>query len=200
MVIPCGRIRGHIEWFMTEADFTSHHIEGFARAALEQGKNGYFSVPLISQIIKDDGWDLWVGGCIDGVVLPDHFDYVLSLYPWEKFTLSPNTQRDEVKLYDSADVPDSDELYDLANKVVKRLDGGDTVLVHCQAGLNRSNLIAALAIVLGGDKTPEEAISLLRERRSSVVLCNQTFERWLLDQAGQKLEDARARLTISELR
>ena len=51
-------------------------------------------------------------------------------------------------------------------------------LVHCQAGLNRSSLVAARALVLGG-RTPDEAITLIRRKRSPACLCNPAFERWL---------------------
>jgi protein-tyrosine phosphatase len=53
-------------------------------------------------------------------------------------------------------------------------------LVHCQAGLNRSGLICALALVADGC-APADAITLLRERRCSAVLCNEAFERYVLD-------------------
>jgi len=51
-------------------------------------------------------------------------------------------------------------------------------LVHCQAGLNRSSLVAARALVLGG-MTADDAIALIREKRSPACLCNPAFERWL---------------------
>lgn len=48
-------------------------------------------------------------------------------------------------------------------------------LVHCQAGLNRSGLVTALALILDG-MTPGEAIALLREKRCAAVLCNAAFD------------------------
>jgi Dual specificity phosphatase, catalytic domain len=155
-------------------DFRSHHIEGFARAAIENGTDGYFSVPLITELEPR----LWMGGCRAGVRLPDDFHFVLSLYPWERYRLGPETERLEVKLYDAAEVPDEAQLYELADLVrAKRRDG--KVLVHCQAGLNRSGLVTALALILG-DMHPADAIAMLRRKRCDVVLCNSTFERWLL--------------------
>jgi protein-tyrosine phosphatase len=47
-------------------------------------------------------------------------------------------------------------------------------LVHCQAGLNRSGLVAAVALMKLG-RTADEAIKLLRDSRSPMVLCNDTF-------------------------
>jgi protein-tyrosine phosphatase len=131
-------------------------------------------VPLISHI---EG-NLWTGGCIDGVHLPDDFRHVLSLYPWERFLIGPDTHRLEVRLYDAAEVPDEQQLYELAGLVAGWCTEGKT-LVHCQAGLNRSGLVAALSLILAG-REPADAIRLLRERRCPAVLCNDTFERWLL--------------------
>lgn len=162
---------------LPSTDLDNHHIEGYARAAIEAGKDGHFKVPLISKI-EDT---LWTGGCIDGVKLPDDFHLVISLYPWEKYQLGPDTERVEVKLFDSADIPDETQLHDLADLVNSKRADGHRVLVHCQAGLNRSGLVAALSLIEAGYE-PADAIALLREKRCSVVLCNEHFERWLLAQ------------------
>jgi hypothetical protein len=160
-------------------DFRSHHIEGYARAAQEKGERGHFSVPLVSHVHGN----LWHGGCIDGVRLTDDFKFVVSLYPWERYVLGPDTVRVEHRLYDSADIPSTGELYEIAEDVNRKLLVGKT-LVHCQAGLNRSGLIVALALILDGAE-PLDAIRLLREKRCDMVLCNATFERWLIAQTEQ---------------
>lgn len=159
------------------ADLSSHHIEGFAAAALAAGRRADFKVPLITEV--DPG--LWMGGCKDGVRL-DGFDLVVSLYPWEKYTIPQQTQRVEVPLYDAAEVPDETRLITIADAVNTARAAGARVLVHCQAGLNRSGLITALALIRSGDFTPAAAIARLRELRHEVVLCNSAFERWLLAQ------------------
>ena len=156
------------------ADWENHHIEGFARAAIERGEDGYFNAPLISHI----GGNLWVGGCRDGVRLDDDFKYVVSLYPWEKYALGPDTKRVEVKMYDAGYV-DGDVVNNIATMAHDFMLLGKT-LIHCQAGLNRSNLIAAAVLIKDGH-TPEYSIDLLREKRSPLALCNWTFEDWLLD-------------------
>lgn len=154
-----------------ETDFDSHHIEGYVN-------NSYLSVPLISHI---EG-NLWTGGCIGGVKLPEDFQYVVSLYPWEQYDLPHWTTRIEAKMYDSGAKPDSVLVKSLGALVANLMHEGKT-LVHCQAGLNRSGLIGALALIYGTDRTPEEAIALLREKRSSLVLCNDTFANWILSEA-----------------
>jgi hypothetical protein len=158
------------------ADFKSHHIEGFAHAAATAGVNGQFSVPLVTHVVGN----LWQGGCIDGVELPHDFDYVLSLYPWERYELGPDTHRVEVKLYDAAELPDEEQLLELARQVNEWCSRGKT-LVHCQAGLNRSGLVTGLALVLQG-YAPEDAVALMRRQRCDVVLCNAPFRGWLLQQ------------------
>ena len=120
-----------------------------------------------------------MGGCRGAVRLPDEFKHVVSLYPWEQYILPEGCERVEHRLYDSSHLPDEEQLDEIAAYVVACVTDGQT-LVHCQAGLNRSNLIAGLALVhMGWD--PEEAIALLREQRCDVVLCNQAFETYLLD-------------------
>jgi protein-tyrosine phosphatase len=158
---------------LPSTDFTSHHIEGHAHAAIERGWKSHFKVDLISHI---EG-NLWSGGCINGVRLPDDFAYVVSLYPWERYETGPFTTLVEVRMYDSADQA-MDQVDEIAAKVVEYAAEGKT-LVHCQAGLNRSGLIAARALMLMGHSAAD-AIALLRERRCPMVLCNEAFEAWLL--------------------
>ena len=53
---------------------------------------------------------------------------------------------------------------------------GKKVLVRCRAGLNRSALVAALALVHLEGITPGQAVTALRERRHPDALCNPTLE------------------------
>lgn len=50
---------------------------------------------------------------------------------------------------------------------------------HCHAGLNRSGLLLAAYLHLHRGHRISDAISLLRERRLPIVLCNALFERTL---------------------
>jgi hypothetical protein len=132
-----------------KADFTSHHIEGIAREG-----NTPFSAPLISQI---DG-NLWQGGCKNGVSLGGKFEHIISLYPRERYKAGCELITDvSVRLYDCGEVPDSSQLHALARLINVCRALGPT-LVHCQAGLNRSGLLAGLALVLDGMK-PADAIT-----------------------------------------
>lgn len=153
------------------ADFESHPITGY----LHTGER--LNVPLISQITDN----LFVGGCIHGVDLGDFFSHIFSLYMWEQYQYGPDTIHTEVKMYDSRTDPVDIETVDsMSDQIVEALHEGGNVLVHCQAGINRSNLLAASALVKMG-YTPEDAIGLLREKRSRLVLANKTFEDFLLN-------------------
>jgi len=153
---------------MKQADLTSHHIEGISFHG-----DVPFEVPLFSHI---EG-NLWMGGCPVGSV-PEEFKYIVSLYPWETYTLTEFQVKTEARLQDVLTIPDEEQLYALARCVNVYKQQGVT-LVHCQAGLNRSGLISALAFIEEGMKAVD-AISLLRAKRSPAVLCNQIFEEWLL--------------------
>lgn len=135
--------------------------------------NTPFDVPFISQI---EG-NLWQGGCEGGMILPDFFDHLISLYPWELYTVEHSISTMlSVRMYDS-----SNQLFgqvdDIARWVVSRVKEGPT-LVHCQAGLNRSSLVAGRALTMMGYTGPQ-AIKLLRDQRSPACLCNKSFEEWL---------------------
>jgi protein-tyrosine phosphatase len=153
------------------ADFESHHIEGLARMG-----NKPFAVPLFSQITDN----LYTGGCPVGEA-PDEFQFIVSLYPWEPYDV-PNEKCTVLiaRLYDSHDIPDPRMLRALADYVNAVSKIGKT-LVHCQAGLNRSALVAGLALIRGGFH-PDDAIKLLRDKRCDAVLCNEHFERFLRQQ------------------
>lgn len=139
-----------------------------------------FDVPFISHV----GHNLWQGGCRDGLILPSFIDVVVSLYPWERYTLHGNATRIEVKMYDSVD-QGFEQVDEIAQKVNEFRDAGKVVLVHCQAGLNRSSLIAARALFLewygneleGADPiTGDWIVEILRDKRSPACLCNPAFE------------------------
>lgn len=132
-------------------------------------------VPLISHI-KDN---LYVGGCIQGVDLGDFFSDVFSMYMWEKYSVGDNTNIVTRKMYDAPGQVDDETVDEVSDLVVEALTYSGNVLVHCQAGINRSNLIAGAALIKMG-RTPTEAVALLREKRSPHVLANRDFYNYLM--------------------
>jgi Dual specificity phosphatase, catalytic domain len=133
--------------------------------------------PLVSHVLGN----LYQGGCPDepfarvDLALPDGFEFVVSLYPWGRYLLPTGCERSEFELHDSTsqDTSRIEEMVDVACDYVAR----GVTLVHCQAGLNRSGLIAGRVLMRDG-MSADEAIRLLR-RRSPAVLCNPTFEAYL---------------------
>lgn len=154
-----------------KTDLETHHIEGIARHGMRP-----FSVPLISHV----SGNLYQGGCIDGVPLPSGIEHVISLYQSEAYRPHDGVKSWlSVKMFDAAELPDEQMLWTIAQHVHRCCALGPT-LVHCQAGLNRSGMISALALILYGKK-PEEAVAVLREARCDAVLCNPTFEEFVLN-------------------
>ena len=70
------------------------------------------------------------------------------------------------------------EIRQLATWLYSEWKSGKRVAAKCQAGWNRSGLVAALVLLHDGF-TADEAISLIRERRSPNALCNQHFVNYI---------------------
>lgn len=167
----------------TRIDITFDPRERRMRGTATHGMTP-FDVPFISHV---EG-NLWQGGCANGLVLPTDIEHVVSLYKWERYTVEHELRSfTEITAYDSADGDGEalggmsiEQVLAIAATVNEACETGVT-LVHCQAGLNRSGLIAATALVLSGTcATGAEAVALIRERRSPAVLCNPAFESWLV--------------------
>lgn len=155
-----------------DTDPTTKRMKGTARHG-----NMPFDVPYISQIADR----LWQGGCENGLVLPDHIKHVVSLYPWERYEICGGVRSElYVEMYDAED-QDYEQVDAIARWINTCRDDGP-VLVHCQAGLNRSSLVAARAMFLGEDghatgaDRADSIIRDLRAKRSPACLCNPAFE------------------------
>jgi hypothetical protein len=81
-------------------------------------------------------------------------------------------------LYDDADI-DEERVWAAASDVVDAVQDGQSVLVRCYTGQNRSGLVVALAMAHLYGMTGDEAIERLRALRSPTVLCNPTFEQYV---------------------
>jgi protein-tyrosine phosphatase len=126
--------------------------------ALARGDESYVDVPVLTVI--EPG--LWFGGAPEPRA-PEGFDFIVNL-------VAAWARTDEV----------AKQFGDRAHEVNRRRDLGQTILFHCQVGLNRSATVVALALMLRG-MTASDAIRLLREKRHRLVICNPHFERWLLE-------------------
>lgn len=113
------------------------------------------------------------------------FDTCVTAYAWA------NPADWEVKelrygFYDSTLNPkDLREIFDVVRIAHADWKRGKRVLVRCQAGLNRSGLITALILMREG-YSADEAINLIREKRSPHALFNKSFVAWLRKQPSKK--------------
>ena len=152
------------------SDLTSHRIEGIAVMG-----DTPFSVPLISRVGEFKQGTLDQGGAKHGLLVA--YDVIVSLFPRERYDFFGHT-RIELALYDrTGDVPGAQVEW-AADQVAYFLEHGNDVLVHCQAGLNRSSLVVADYLMRHEGMTADQAIATVR-RRSPACLCNPDFESWL---------------------
>lgn len=152
------------------ADLKSQPITGYDHSG------NYVNLPLISHITDN----LYVGGHDRNADLGDFFTHVFSFYVFEdKYLTDETTYHEGFHMYDSHNV-DVDTLDDAVKKIVAALEEGGNVLVHCQAGINRSNLAATRALMEWKGLTARQAIGMLREKRGRVVLSNSSFYNYLV--------------------
>lgn len=137
---------------------------------------------------------LWVGGCDDadttqelmkGEIRPKpitrkQFDTVVTLYAFAN-PVSWEVKELRYGYYDAPtmqglDMETVDSLVGIAHADWK---SGKRVGFRCQAGLNRSNLLAVKFLLLEG-YSAVEAVALLRAKRSPFCLFNKIFESYLL--------------------
>ncbi|AMS02665.1 dual specificity phosphatase [Gordonia phage Yvonnetastic] len=136
-----------------------------------------FDVPYMTEIVPG----LWQGGCRDGLVLPTNIDHLVSLYPWESYTVGHELKSKlEVRMKDS--LSQTFEQVEVLADWVNSCRKTGQVLVHCQAGLNRSSLVVAAALLAeeGHGYSPEQVVTMIRTMRSPACLCNSAFEEWLM--------------------
>lgn len=74
-------------------------------------------------------------------------------------------------------VPDADVLGAIVDLINTRLRSDGSVFVHCDAGMNRSALVVASALV-GNGMLPADAIETVRSKRPGAL--SDDYEAWLL--------------------
>jgi hypothetical protein len=142
-----------------------------------------YPTELYSEILPG----LWIGGTDDDdvdiqktvpAIQKKDFDTVVTAYAWAnpcdwfvkeiRFGFYDGTMED----FNPAELED---IVSIAHADWKK---GKRVLTRCQAGLNRSSLFCALIMMKEG-YTADEAISLIREKRSGYALFNKKFVEYL---------------------
>ena len=118
-------------------------------------------------------------------VTAKHFDFVATLYAWAK-PADWFVREYRYGFYDGNLTDASlDELHAVAEMAHAEWKRGSRVLIRCQAGWNRSGLVMALVLMKEG-YTADDAIDLIRERRTKYALCNETFVEYLVGLDNQK--------------
>jgi hypothetical protein len=130
---------------------------------------------------------LWQGGTDDDdiydqlatpAITKKSFDFVITAYAWAN-PVDWFVKEIRFGFYDS-DMADFDpnDLHGIVRMAHEEWKRGQRVLIRCQAGMNRSGLIMALVLIREG-YTAQEAIDLIRAKRSKHALFNGRFEKWL---------------------
>lgn len=131
-----------------------------------------FDMPVISHIVDN----LYLGGFHSELYLPNNIQTVVSLYADERYKTISNLEHHEIQMEDAYYI-DTEALKKARDLVLAGLEKGPT-LVHCYMGLNRSGMVSAYTLMSQGFSAGD-AISLLRDKRSPAVLCNEAFHDWL---------------------
>ncbi|GGW33763.1 protein phosphatase [Streptomyces lucensis JCM 4490] len=130
---------------------------------------------------------LWMGGHefrgrsgrLELAVVRDEFDLVQSLLRLPGYGPDPGVEHHVWPIPDGPlDGTQLAGVMRLARAVNEALDSGRRVLVRCYHGYNRSGLVVAHALVQLG-RSPDEAIQLIRARRSAWALHNELFVDYL---------------------
>lgn len=137
--------------------------------------NTPFDVPAISEIVPN----LWQGGTLNGLIMPRFITHVVTLFTDQKYTFEQDVTSILTYKLEDKEYQDLSQIDTLARWINECRRAG-TVLVHCSAGLNRSSVVVARALMLEG-MTAQEAIDTIRSQRSPACLCNKAFEAYLLN-------------------
>lgn len=100
----------------------------------------------------------------DAYIGPKQFNSVVTLYAWAQ-PVDWLVEEYRWGIYDSDQSLNMEDIRDVVVWAHKRWKSGKRTLIRCQAGLSRSPFITALVLVRDG-KTPEEAVALIRSKRS----------------------------------
>lgn len=154
------------------------HEEAFVARETVRAGSFVTEIPRISHIAGN----IYQGGVLFGSpTLPARFSHVVNLFGvgWFREARVPTTSM-------VVDMADSDEQdmggIDMLARWVVYAAQDAPVLVHCQAGLNRSGAVVARALMMAYGLEAQQAIDTVRQRRSPAALCNEMFVRWLLGQ------------------
>lgn len=131
---------------------------------------------------------LWMGGHywtdsageLQAAVVRDEFDLVISLYTQPGHGPAGRVEHRVAEMPDAAlSAFQIDQVRQLAVVAATAVRTGRTTLVRCHAGYNRSGLVVAQTLMELG-AAAQDAIELVRRRRSPWALNNELFTQYLL--------------------
>lgn len=118
-----------------------------------------------------DEYDTYASAVVDGT----EWDLLVSLYGRHGHGPIGDVEHLRLSIPDSfLDAEQREQVTELGLHVALAVADGARVLVRCQAGLNRSGLVVAVALKYLGWR-PADAITRVRERRSPRALFNEHF-------------------------
>lgn len=114
---------------------------------------------------------LWISNAHQTHQLPDNheFDEVITLAYMDFLDLGlpdASTTGDTLLFKDGPH--DYEKFADAVDYVLDALEAGDTVLVHCQAGISRAGGVCSAALAIHDDLPGEQALSIVQQARSEV--------------------------------
>lgn len=162
--------------------------EGQATCAQCAGRGFFDDIPYLPDPWTEVIPNLFVGGHrVDSwenqkCIVTDEFDLVVSLHSEPGYGPQDGIPEVRMRIRDADLDPEHHDKIDvIANEVAARVRAGEKVLVRCLAGINRSSLVAARAMMING-LTADEAITKIRLERSPFCLFNQSFVAFLRSQ------------------
>ena len=144
---------------------------------------------------------LWIGGTadhdmigmpeIEPQITKDLFDTVVTLHAWSN-PVDWHVRELRQAFHDGevAEI-DVEDLWFLVSSIYEDWQAGKRILVRCLAGLNRSALVVVLVMIAAG-YSANDAIELLRVKRSQWVLHNPEFYNWLIQLDTAKWQRGRS--------
>ena len=145
---------------------------------------------IVTELYSEILPGLYMGGTADDDVVDvakplknfndsNEFDSVVTAYSWAQ-PMSWHCHENRYGFADGfLDENTLSKVKDISEWIYSEWQRGRRCLVRCQAGLNRSGLIIAMCLVKAG-YSPQQAIDLIRQKRSPQALFNQHFVQVLM--------------------
>jgi hypothetical protein len=123
------------------------------------------------------------------------FDVLIDVGGRDRWIGEPDPRYTFHPLDDAPHITDAEMIHAVGERIASLVLEGKHVAVNCLAGVNRSGLLIARALVELGH-TAEEAIEAVRTARGPMALSNQRFVRFLLKDCAPRALARRRQLSL----